>query len=563
MKQNLEREKSVHYLAVQVVAFGVLFNGLVLIISTLVTQLIKHKFRSSEFGVEVYLLIGITLIYLANLLWRRKHTAWIFTLIVYGLYLINSLNRIDSDGRYHYSLFNGFKDFILPIIIVLALIFTRKTYTVRSDIRSFGVSLRIIFIVFIVTFCYGVAGFHLMDVSDFHHQIGLSESIHRTIDQFGLTTNNSLIPYTKRARVFLDSLNVISLAAVGYALLSLFQPLKARFEDQTDNRERVTGLLSRGHNSSEDFFKIWPKDKFYYFNSMKTAGLAFGVHRGIALIVGDPFGAVAEFKSLITDFTEYCRVNDWQPSFIHTEGHFNPLYKNLGFMHQKIGEEATVNTKHFHETVINSKYFRNITSKFKKQKYSWEVLKPPHSKAVIERLASISNDWLKLPGRNEQTFMCGYFSEAYMQQCDILIIRDEASTIQAFINQIPSYDEDEANFDLFRQSSTALGNSNDYALMNFIEYAHSEGFKRVNLGLCPLVGMDKTEVDRSVIDSALSFVYSNGDRFYSFSGLHRFKQKYEPEWSDRFIVYRNGIRTLTRTLTSLNVAMRPRKFRRR
>ena len=49
-------------------------------------------------------------------------------------------------------------------------------------------------------------------------------------------------------------------------------------------------------------------------------------------------------------------------------------------------------------------------------------------------------------------------------------------------------------------------------------------------------------------------------RFYSFSGLHRFKQKYEPNWSDRYIAYKKGVRGFTRTVTALNVAMKPRRF---
>jgi len=560
MREKTKDTKDVRYFGVQIVAFGVLINGIALIINTLIGQFIRHRFLSTEFSLEIYLLVGLTLIYLSNLLWRRKHTAWIFTLLVYAFYLAYRLNRMSSIlGRHRNPLITAV-ELVLPIIIVIALLFNRKSYTVRSDIRSFGVSLRIIFIVIVVTLVYGIGGFELMDTSDFHHEIGITESIHRTIDQFDLTTNTSLVPYTPRARVFLDSLNVISIAAAGYILLSLFQPLRARFEDQTNNREKTQQLLESSHNNSEDFFKIWPRDKYYYFNKSSTAGVAFGVHKGTALVVGDPYGAVAEFKPLIEDFTEFCRINDWTPTFIHTEPHFNSLYKELSFTPQKIGEEAIVDSSHFCKSVATNKYFRNIDKKFEKQKYKYEVLKPPHSKAVIDRLSDITKDWLKQPGRTERAFVMGYFNEEYMQLCNIHVLRDEASTIQAYLNQIPSYDKEEANFDMLRQSSNALGNSNDYLMMNFIKYANKEGFKRVNLGLCPLVGLDKTDENRTMMDNTLSFVYSNGDRLYSFSGLHRFKQKYEPKWCPRYVVHKNGIRGFIRSINALNVAMKPHKF---
>jgi lysylphosphatidylglycerol synthetase-like protein (DUF2156 family) len=54
-------------------------------------------------------------------------------------------------------------------------------------------------------------------------------------------------------------------------------------------------------------------------------------------------------------------------------------------------------------------------------------------------------------------------------------------------------------------------------------------------------------------------VYSNGDRFYSFSGLHRFKDKYHPDWQDRYIAYPGGVRNFTRILTALNRAMKVKK----
>lgn len=141
-----------------------------------------------------------------------------------------------------------------------------------------------------------------------------------------------------------------------------------------------------------------------------------------------------------------------------------------------------------------------------------------------------------------------------------MVLRDAAGTIQAFINQIPSYDADEANFDLLRHTHESLGNSNDYLLMCFIRHLQEEGaVKRLNLGLCPLAGLDARDDERSVVDSALRFVYANGDRFYSFSGLHRFKAKYQPEWSSRYVAYRGGIRGFTRTMNALNRAMKVKK----
>ena len=395
-----------------------------------------------------------------------------------------------------------------------------------------------------------------MDKHDFRQQIGFWEALHRTIDQFGLTSSHSLVPHSRRARAFVDSLSVISIGALVYMVISLFQPLKARFYDQGHDRELVKYLLETDGGNSEDFFKLWPHDKIYYFNNSHNAALALKVHRGIALVSGDPIGNQHSYTDLLESFSSLCEDNDWTPAFIHTEPKYYGFYERHGFSMQKIGEEAIINIDSFRSSVGKNKYFRNILNKFDKKGYSTELLRPPHNSAIIDRLNVVSKEWRKRPGRDERGFMMGYFTPEYMQQCNIMVARDAAGTIQAFINQIPSYDKTEANYDLLQHTESSLTNINDYLLSKFIDYLSDQGFTRLNLGLCPLVGLEKKDDNDSIIDSALRLAYSKGDRIYSFSGLQRFKAKYNPSWSPRYIAYRGGLRGFTRTLNALNQAMK-------
>jgi len=346
---------------------------------------------------------------------------------------------------------------------------------------------------------------------------------------------------------------------VVYVFISLFQPIRAHLVDQEPKRRNMQQLLEEFPASSEDFFKLWPHDKIYFFNQRQTAGLAYGVRGGLALVVGDPCGNPRHFDQLLDEFDEYCRVNDWSPVFVHTEPRFTDLYKRHGFHLQKIGEEAVLELDAFMQTTSRNKYFRQIRNRFTKLEYTAELLQPPHNSAVVSRLHTISQEWLSRPGRAERTFMMGYFSAEYIQQAPVMVLRDQSGQIQAFINQIPSFDEQEANFDMLRHAHIAAGNSNDYIMMRFIEELHAQGFERLNLGLCPLSGLDEKDEhgEPSVVNGALRFVYANGDRFYSFSGLRRFKAKYEPNWSSRYIAYRGRVGAFTKVLNALNRAMKP------
>ena len=544
------------------VAYGVAAHGLLIIMSTLNSQLaLRGGLRHAHLGSYLFglpLLIGLGLLYLSAYLHRRKRTAWSAAIVIYATLLVLKFCRMLFFTHQPLTIVSVTRDIILPAALVSVLVVFRGEFKVKSDIPSFAFSLRVISLVLAVAFAYGVTGFLLLDTRDFHQEVTPLGAVQHTLDQFGLTSSSTPMPHTRRAKVFLDSLSVVSTGAVVYGVISLFQPLRARLSDQSAARERVQALLRRYPASSEDFFKLWPHDKVYFFDDRQTAGLAYAVHGGVALVVGDPFGDRARFGHLLDQFDELCRINDWTIAFIHTEPDFSELYKARGFSLQKIGEEAVLDLAHFQEHVRGEKYFRQIRNRFAKLDYTTEALLPPHNPAVVARLRTISDEWLAQPGRTERGFMLGYFSDDYLQQCSLMVLRDAAGTIQAFINQIPSYDADEANFDMLRHTSTSAGNSNDYLLMQFIDYVQSEGFTRLNLGLCPLAGLGgKTgDEDRTVVDNALRFLYANGDRFYSFSGLHRFKSKYQPVWSGRYIAYRGGIRGFTRVLNNLNRKMK-------
>ncbi len=546
--------------ALNLVIIGVAFNGLIFIGGTLLDEfLIRNRLHTNDVAVGISLIAGLTLLYLSSLLARHKRAAWMVTIPVYAFILgFYNIPLILSHGHniHHNLIGHVLRYIILPSIVICGLIYYKSEFRVRSDIQNFHQSLRFVAIVLSITLLYGVTGFTLMDKHDFHQEINFVQAIQHTIDQFGLTTSHSLIPYTRRAKLFMDSLSIISLGSVGYAVISLFQPLRARFVDQGRNRHLVEKMLFQYPASSEDFFKLWPTDKLYFLSDDYQSALALRVHRGKALVVGDPAGDSKSFDSLLNSFCYLCYHNDWSAAFIHTDNTYRQLYEKFGFKLQKIGEEAIVDIDHFQTSVKNNKYFRHINNKFTKFGYNVEILTPPHSPEIIDALRAISAESLDQPGRTERGFMMGYFSNDYMQACPIHIVRDNEGRICAFVNQIYSFDKEEANFDLLRHSTNSPGNINDYLMVNFIDEMSKQGFKRCNLGLCPLTGLDKQQENESIVDSTLRFVYANGDRLYSFSGLHRFKSKYEPNWSSRYIVYRGGVREFTKILSALNQAMK-------
>jgi phosphatidylglycerol lysyltransferase len=173
---------------------------------------------------------------------------------------------------------------------------------------------------------------------------------------------------------------------------------------------------------------------------------------------------------------------------------------------------------------------------------------------MIEALKRVSDSWLALPGKTERSFMLGYFDSGYLKNCPILIVRDSAKQIVGFLNQVPTKTY-EANVDLMRHLADATPNLNDFMFTRLLLTVRKQGFKTVNLGLCPLAGISTDQEDKSALTNGLKFIYQNGNRFFGFSGLERFKKKFDPEWKNRYVAYQDGVVGFTRSMMAVNKAM--------
>ncbi len=541
-----------------IISFLTGLSGLLTLSSTLVSIAhSRHHVRIVLTDAHLTVIAGVSLIYLAALLRKGKYNAWLIAMPVYTFLIVRNYEHFVIQFHNENRLLPSILNLSLPILGLILLIVFRNSFKVRSEILSFALALRRSAIILLVAFFYGIAGFYLLDEKDFHQELSLTSSAHYTVDQIGLTTNRVITPYSRRATLFLDSLGVLSASAIIYTAVSLFAPIRFRLRHSHQDLLDFESLVKKYAQTSEDFFKLWPADKSYFFNSDRTAAIAYKSTAGTALVVGDPLGPISEFDSLIEQFSNFCWINDWTPAFIHSSETNLSIYTKLGFEYQKIGEEALVNTTNFTDRVNGNKYFRHINNKFTKLGYGCEELMPPHNQATINQLKAISKDWLSVPGRAERGFMLGYFSEAYMQRCRIIVAKDQTGQIEAFINQVPTIKPNEANFDFLRHMANSPGNINDYLMSFFITRLQTDDIEFLNMGLAPLSGLDEADPAQSnLITGLLSFTYTNGSRFYSFQGLKRFKAKYEPQWQSRYIVYRGGLGGFTKTINALMRAMR-------
>lgn len=305
----------------------------------------------------------------------------------------------------------------------------------------------------------------------------------------------------------------------------LFRPYRYRL--QSEGSTRAEALLKKYSTSSEDFFKLWPQDKEYFFSSKTDGFVAYKIAGSVCFALADPIGQSP--PALIHEFTAWCRARRLTVCFLPVAAQSLPLYKATGLETYQIGASAVINLEAFLSVTIHDKWWRWKRNSATKAGFAYHVAQPPHSDKLLKELQNVSDAWLTKQGRTERGFALGYFDQTYMQQCAIHYITDNQHKMVAFTNQLPLFQRAQtATVDLLRYVPDA-NNAMPYLQYKTMETCKaSDGFTYFDLGFVPFA---KAKSPLLTVAKTLT-----GDRF-SARGLEQFKNKFNPDWNETYIAY--------------------------
>jgi phosphatidylglycerol lysyltransferase len=534
MPLNNRRQNTFRGIGNLLLALGVLGSGVVNLFSVLSPALPERAAILHEIFPLVLihvsrfftLLTGFALVALSINIYKRKKRAFQITLLLAFLSIFFFLTKgLD------------YEEAALSIVLIILLLLNRKTFTVKSSIPSLRLGFLGLGIALMAALIYGIAGFWFLDTREFGINFTIGESIKQTFLFLSLAGDTGIVPRTRHARWFLDSLNVMTITAMAYALFAVFRPVVYRFRTLPHERKLAEEITAQYGRSSLDFFKYWP-DKAFFFTENRHCYIAFRVGAGTAVALGDPVGPEAEIESAIEGFTEYCRNNDWRIVFHQTPSDFLPIYKKLGFRKLKIGDEAIVDLPNFTLDGKEAKKLRHATNQFEKQGFKFVRYDPPISPEVMKQLKLVSDGWLQIPGRRERTFTLGLFDPEYIRTTPVYAAVDPMEKILAFMNSIPSFYKGEATIDLMRHLPDAPPMIMDFLFIKVFFAKKEEGYARFSLGMAPMAGFQEHEA-ASAEERAVHYFMQQLNFLFSYQGLLHYKAKFATIWEPRYIIYRN------------------------
>ena len=152
---------------------------------------------------------------------------------------------------------------------------------------------------------------------------------------------------------------------------------------------------------------------------------------------GESVGPANKADELIDAFITFADKENCRPVFYQVAAEHLATYVDYGFTLSKLGEEARVNLTEFSLEGPPRKRLRQSQNKSIRDGLTLQCSGQPHSTELMTELKGISHEWLQSKNAQEKSFSLGRFSESYLQQFPMALVKHNGSTV-AFANVMQS-----------------------------------------------------------------------------------------------------------------------------
>lgn len=491
------------------------------------------SFAFMRFSHRISIVIGLMLLVVSKGIKEHIRRAYFFTI---GLLLTGALFTFAKGLDYEEALF--------LLVAAFLLWFTRKRYYRESA----PIRLSTLFMFLIITslsmgIYVALANNASLGFVKIYKHLGITEKVFVGKEAF---INNAIYAFG------------LTWFFIGMAiLLSPKRPFDKTIND--DELNKLNELLNKYEGSYRTHL-LFLRDKNFYWAQDEKVLIAYSKIRDKLVVLGDPIGEEALFEDAIQEFQAFADKYALNPAFYQISEKYLSMYHQNGYYFFKLGEEAVVDLTTFNLDGKKKKDLRLVKNRFEKANLKFQVIDPPFSKEIISELRNISDAWLE--GRKEKGFSLGWFQEEYINRAPVAVIENEKDEIIAFATLMPKYDGKSMAIDLMRFKNDAPNGTMDTLFLQLILWCQEKGYSEFNVGMAPLSNVGVAPYAHRQ-EKLAKFVYKLGNYWYSFSGLRRYKEKFDPNWEPKYLAYPQFISlpTLVLDITLLVSKSRDKRYK--
>lgn len=344
-------------------------------------------------------------------------------------------------------------------------------------------------------------------------------------------------------QVMADADAARSLRAVGGAAIALFAfgvwrllgsaatpPIVGEEDPDLD---RVRAILAKAEVARPTSNLALLGDKRFLFSTSGESFLMFGVRGRSWIALGSTVGRRDERLELLWRFRELADAHAAHPGFYNIDADDLPDIVELGFAIQKMGEGAVSPLDSFTIEGTKRGNLRRAWRRAGEDGATFEVIPPAEIAPLMPSLRCISDAWLETHAGGEKGFSLGGFSERYMQEFPLALVRWEGRII-AFANIWPVANRAAFSIDLMRYVPEGPPRIMDFLFVELINWGRAEGYGAFDFGMAPLSGLDDRPL-APALSRVGRLIFDRGEEIYNFQGVRHYKSKYDPTWQPRFV----------------------------
>jgi phosphatidylglycerol lysyltransferase len=401
-------------------------------------------------------------------------------------------------------------------------------------LRSIGLKASLFFTAAVLT--YGTVGFYFLDQKHFKINFNLIQSIRYTLQNYFLVGSNELVPVGSFANHFIFSIKASGFLSLSFLIYSLVRSYKSRENVTEEELLIANGLMKSCGNSSLDYFKTY-YDKMIFFSQSCKSFISYRVSGNYAVVLENPVSLNSiEMKQCISEFDVYCYQNGLKSIYYRVPESSLDIYHQLRKKDLFLGQEAIVDLSTFKLDGGNRKSLRNAIKKVTDLGYKTTIHQPPVKDGILQKIKSVSDEWLSDTGRTEIIFSQGMFLWKELKQQTIITVENEEEKIVAFLNIIPDYTNGEATYDIMRKTKDAPGGVMDYLMVELFKYLKLQDVNFVNLGFAPMSGLNDPH---TFPERSMKFAYEKIKSFSHYKGLREYKDKFATAWTNKYLIYQH------------------------
>ncbi len=340
------------------------------------------------------------------------------------------------------------------------------------------------------------------------------------------------------SRFLRASLGAVALLAL-YGLKVILRPARPPFTELGDQDwNTVRAIVAESPRTYAWLAML--RDKKIMLNSTRNAFIMYGIEGRSWVAMGDPVGPPEAKAELTWEFRELSDSHGGWATFYQVSPENLPLYLDLGLVLLKLGEEAIVPLDTFTIQGQRNKALRHTYHRLVGEGYRFEILSPGAARHVLPQLKEVSDAWLQAKSTPEKKFSLGYFDESYLLESPMSVVRDPKGRVAAFANLWTSAAKEELSVDMMRYVPDVNPGIMDYLFVALMLWGQAEGWKKFNLGVAPLAGLEGRAL-APLWTRVGSLVFSHGEHFHHLRGLRQYKQKFDPVWTPTYLASPGGI----------------------